>query len=679
MAEPLSQNNRSGKLTTPFGEDVLVLARLHAREGLSELFEFHVEALSEQPNLDFNSALGLASTVELMTPEGNLRYFSGWMTEAHWAGGAQDVYRYELTLRPWFWFLTRTSDCRIFSNMNALQIIKQVFSDRGFSDYSDKTTTTPPTQEYVVQYRETDFNFLSRLMEEFGIYYYFEHSEGSHTLVLANGKSSHSPAPGLASVEFNPVARGGRREVQQLQLWSRGRRAQTGKFTLNEYDYRKPSKLLLAPEPDPGSYAHGSMEMYDYADDYVDQSQGSDGAKFRVQAAQSLDDRRTANGIAPSLFAGSLTTLQKLAEGSENQEYLVTHASHVINSQAYRSGDDGDAEEQVYSGQYEFTPSSRPFNAPFVTPKPTIPGPQSALVVGQSGEEIDLDELGRIEVQFYWDRKSKPSRRIRVAQIWAGSNRGSLYIPRIGDEVMVAYEDGDPDRPICIGSVYNGANTVPANLPSKKTQSGVLTQSSKGGGGYNMLLFDDKKGSEFVKLRSQKDLKFKALNDETRDIGHDQTENIGHDETINVGAQIEKVPSSGMGGGNWTLNAAQTATINIGPPQMPMPMTQIKMDQQSITLNVGLDGMASQIVMNMEGITLSVGPGGLLAQIVMDATGVTISGTPISQLMVQPEGISTLTPMITFTAMAEVTFVTPMVTIPIVTIGAGTASGLPII
>ena len=241
------------------------------------------------------------------------------------------------------------------------------------------------------------------------------------------------------------------------------------------------------------------------------------------------------------------------------------------------------------------TPSDRQFRAPLVTRKPEISGVQSALVIkDKGGPEIEVDKLGRILVQFYWDRKKKPSRRVRVAQVWAGSNRGALFTPRVGDEVLVAYEEGDPDRPIVIGSVYNGTNTVPMTLPDKKVKSGILTQSSTGGAGYNMFLFDDTAGSEKVKLRAQKDLMFKALHNEQRDILNDQTENIGNDETINVG-----FPS---GSGNFTLNALSKVTINVGP--QGSPMTQLIMDTSSITLNVGPGGSMSQIVMNQTSITM---------------------------------------------------------------------------
>jgi type VI secretion system secreted protein VgrG len=242
---------------------------------------------------------------------------------------------------------------------------------------------------------------------------------------------------------------------------------------------------------------------------------------------------------------------------------------------------------------------------PLRSRRPVIIGTQPALVIRDkknAGEEIDVDELGRILVKFYWDieKNEVHARRIRVAQSWAGSNRGALFTPRVGDEVVVAYEDGDPDRPIVVGSVYNGNNTVPMTLPDKKVKSGILTLSSKGGNGYHMFLFDDTAGSEIVKLRSQKDLMFKALNNEQRDIVNSQTENIGQDETINVGFPVP--PGDSPGSGNFTLNALNKVTINVGP--QGSPMTQLIMDTSSITLNVGPSGSMSQIVMNQTSITM---------------------------------------------------------------------------
>ena len=352
------------------------------------------------------------------------------------------------------------------------------------------------------------------------------------------------------------------------------------------------------------------MEMFDYPYSYVDtegnnlmdQGVGEKLAKYRVEAVQSLDDRRTSAGSAPSLFPGGLITLTGFEDpiDGENQEYLVTHCTHYFRSEGYRSG--AAAGQFSYAGTYEAAPSATQFRAPLITPKPTIAGYQSALVIkDKGGPEIEVDNLGRILVQFYWDRKEKPSRRVRVAQVWAGSNRGALFTPRVGDEVLVTYEEGDPDRPIVIGSVYNGTNTVPMTLPDKKVKSGILTLSSTGGNGYNMFLFDDTAGSEKVKLRSQKDLMFKALNNEQRDIVNSQTENVGQDETINVGFPVP--PGDSPGSGNFTLNALNKVTINVGP--QGSPLTQLIMDTSSITLNVGPGGSMSQIVMNQTSISVT--------------------------------------------------------------------------
>ena len=600
MPNPITQDQRKGKLKTPLGENALALSRFSGTEGLSELFEFRIRAVSTQGGLDFASAVGKGSTVTLTTQDNQKRYFHGVMTEARWAGTQEDLYIYQFVLRPWLWLLTRTSDCRIFPQMAPVAIIKQVFSDRGFTDFRDETTGSPPTLEYCVQYCETDFNFVSRLMEQYGVYYFFEHSDDKHTLVLADAKSSHRQVPGLSSLAYNPIADGGRREQQYLDTWSLGRRAQSGVFVLEDYGYKKPSANLLAQTQNPGGYQHDSMEMFDYHYGYVDtegknlvdKEVGDKFTKYRVEAAQSLDKRRSSKGGAPSLFPGGLVTLERHPESGENAEYLVTNCSHDFEELTYRSGAGAGI---GYVGNYEMTPSDRPFRAPLVTRKPEISGVQSALVIkDKGGPEIEVDKFGRILVQFYWDRKKKPSRRVRVAQVWAGKTRGALFTPRVGDEVLVAYEEGDPDRPIVIGSVYNGTNTVPMTLPDKKVKSGILTQSSTGGAGYNMFLFDDTAGSEKVKLRAQKDLMFKALHDEQRDILNDQTENVGNNETINVG-----FPS---GSGNFTLNALSKVTINVGP--QGSPMTQLIMDTSSITLNVGPGGSMSQIVMNQTSITM---------------------------------------------------------------------------
>ena len=424
---------------------------------------------------------------------------------------------------------------------------------------------------------------------------------------------------------------------------------------LNDYDYNKPDKNLFGSKAELYPFKHGSELVYDYTGGYDDKELGDRLAQVRVDAERTFAERCTAGGYAPSLTPGYTIKRTSTDQDSQDETYLLLRCGHWYGDQSYASaGSGGTAESGAsYSGTYELSKSSIPYRMRLRTRRPVIVGSQPAKVVSKEKQEIDVDKLGRVLVEFYWDplffsdKKRTPSRRVRVGQFWAGSVRGTLFIPRVGDEVMVQYDDGDPDRPIIVGSVYNGNNTVPSVLPDRKTHSGILTRSSpgsQGSHGYNMLLFEDQAGQEFVKLRAQRNLMFKALANEQRDIGGSQTENIGGDETITVGGPT--------GGGNWTVNAFSTITLNVGP--VGSPMTQIKMDGSSITL--------------------SVGPGGAAAQIRMDASGVTVSGTLASQLMVQPSGITTMTPLLTF-AFGPAMFTGP-VTIPLANIGAGTVGGV---
>jgi type VI secretion system secreted protein VgrG len=663
MPGNLTQDGRIGTLSTPLGADKLVLSRFEGSEAMGELFEYRIEAVSEQENIDFNQALGLNCAVTIKTIDQLERNFNGVLVQARWTGVKNDLYVYQLVLRPWLWLLSRTSDCRIFSSMKVPDIIEKVFNDRGFPDFRKALTGSYPTLEYCVQYRESDMNFVCRLMEEYGIYYFYEHTKDKHTLVLADSKSSHKSILGLSSVPFLPGHGEIRRDKQQFDDWSTFRGFQSGRFVLNDYDYEKPGANLIADADKSGGYAHGSMEIYDYPGRYDDQGEGKTLAKVRLEADQSRDQRRSALGSAPSLFPGGTFSLESHPTSSENIEYLALRASHTYVDQDYRSGS---AAASAYVGSYEMAASDRQFRSPLLTRKSVIQGPQTAKVVGQQGEEIDVDKEGRILLQFYWDRKKTSSRRVRVGQIWAGKYQKALFIPRIGDEVVVQYLEGDPDRPLVVGSVYNGDNTVPVDLPANKTKSGMNSDSSKGHNGHNLFVFEDKSGEEYVKLRAQKDLGVKVLNNETRQIGGDDTITVGD---MTIGGQTI--------GGNYTLNALKTMTINVGPPGVPL--TQIVMDTSSITLNVGPAGLASQIVMNMTGITLNVGPAGVLAQVMMTPLGVTVSGTMASMLAVQPMGISTMTPMMTLGAAGPITFAAPMVTIPVVTIGVGTVGPLPLL
>lgn len=513
----LTQAHRIGVLRTPLGTDRLVLVRFDGREGLGELFEFSIDALSADRDIDFDGAIGRNCCVSLST-YGSTRHFNGVLVEAQWKGPRDDNYAYRLTLRPWLWLLGRTTDCRIFENMTVKDIIKQVFQDRGFTDFDDATTQSYPKIEYCVQYRETDINFVCRLMEQYGIYYFFRHSEDKHVLVMADSKSSHNAVPGHATTPFIALGEPNQSTREHLADWVSDRRFRTGKVELKDYDYLKPSAKLLSDANGTARYSHGTMEFYDYPGKYTEQNDGDKFAKIQLEAEQCLDHRRFGTGDAASLFPGGLTRLERQPKPSENVEYLVVRASHEFATEYYRTGARG-APDRVYRGSYEFLPSDIPFRSPIVTPKPFVHGPQTAKVVGKTGEEIDVDEHGRILVQFFWDRKRKQSCRVRIAQVWSGKQWGAIFIPRIDQEVVVEYLEGDPDRPLVTGTVYNGDNKVPYTLPENKTKGGWKTDSSKGHGGYNELVFEDKKGSEEIGVHAQKDLDIVVLNSETREIG----------------------------------------------------------------------------------------------------------------------------------------------------------------
>ncbi len=607
----LTQDTRLCELTTPLGKDVLVFVRLDASEGLSELFEYRIECLSEQADINFDQAIGKQCTLKVKL-HGKEREFSGILVEAQWLGLKGGYFNYRIVLKPWLWLLSRTTDCRIWQDKKAPDIIKEVFKDRGFTDFESKLTEegSCPQLEYCVQYRETDLNFVSRLMEQHGIYYFFKHEGSKHTLVLADSKSSHSPVSGLATIPYLPLTGSDRRKEQHLYDWIAERRFRTGKIELNDYNYQKPNAKMISDAKGSESYAHSEMEIYDYPGKYKEKSDGERYAKIHLQSEQALDHRRHGNGDAVSLFPGGLTKLEKHQKDSQNVEYLVVRATHSFVNEAYRSGSSGDGGQHVYFGSFEFLPSDKPFRAPIVTPKPLINGVQTAKVVTKddnSSEEIDVESLGEIYVRFFWDRKKKRSCRLRVAQVWSGKRWGGQIIPRVGQEVVVEFLEGDPDRPLVIGTVYNDEYKLPYDLPSKKTIAGLKSDSTKGGGGYNEWNFEDKKGSEKITVHAEKDYDVTVRDTETRTIGEAA---MGGDtrqtKLVNGNDKLDIV----LGGQHITMMMDQSVTAG---------MTITLMANINITLQVG----PSQIILTPAGIVINSPTIAMTAQ---GAIGITAGG-----------------------------------------------------
>jgi type VI secretion system secreted protein VgrG len=619
MPVSLTQDNRLGRLDTPLGTDQLCLARFNGSEGLSELFEYSIEAVSAKPDVDFDTAIGRNCSVTIRSYKEPDRYFNGVLVEARSLGGEAEIYNYRLVLRPWLWLLSRTSDCRIFENQTPTDIVRQVFKDQGFSDFRDGTNGGFPTLDYCVQYRETDLDFVSRLMEQHGIYYYFEHEKGKHVLVLANGKSSHDSIPGRASIPVFLAGRQERRDLEHLTDWSRERRFRSGKFELADYDYLKPTADLKGEASGSATYTKSKMTVFDYPGKYKDKSNGETYAKHRLEAEQAQDRRRSAKGDAVSLFPGGLVSLEKHPTSAENREYLVLRAAHSYTAESYYSGMAGDAPS--YTGDYAFLASDIPYRAPMRTPRPLVHGPQTAVVIGDkgtSGEEIDVDEHGRILVRFFWDRKKAQSCRVRIAQIGSGSGWGMQVIPRIGHEVVVEFLEGDPDRPLVTGVVYNGDNKHPFGVPDNKTQSGFKTNSSKGGGGYNELMFEDKKGNENIRMHAQKDHNVTVLNSETVTIGEKfEGRDTSRKKTLKNGSDVLSIENGdqtvGIRTGSQTVNVNKSQTINVETEDQHL---EIKQGNQRVNVKQEIIMEAgTSITLKVKGNSIRIDEGQIVLQI----------------------------------------------------------------
>lgn len=535
-----SQRARLIGVKTPLGEDALLLRSATVSERLSTLFELQLELLSEGDHINAESLLGQTMTVRLDLQDETPRFFNGYVSRFAHVGYEGRLTRYQATLVPWLWLLTRTSDCRIFQEKTVPEIIKEVFDDTGFTDYEFKLSNGPyRTWEYCVQYRETHFNFVSRLAEQEGIYYYFTHEEGKHNLILADSYSAHEATTGYERIPYHAKDLVAVREQDHIYDWSLFSAVRPGAFVHDDFDFKKPSAELRTTATMGRDYAHSSFEVYDYPGEYVATGEGDRYARVRMEELQA--DYATVFGAshARGLAVGSLFSLTDYPRDDQNQEYLVVSALHQLHSDEYQ-----DAAERgtipVYQSNFTALDTRETFRPPRTTPKPIVQGPQTAIVVGKSGEEIWTDQYGRVKVQFHWDRYGKKNENsscwVRVSHPWAGKDWGAIAIPRIGQEVIISFLEGDPDRPIITGRVYNAEQMPPWELPANMTQSGILSRSSKGGSGANAnaIRMEDKKGSEQLWIHAEKDQDIEVENDETHWVGHDRKKTIDHDETSHI-------------------------------------------------------------------------------------------------------------------------------------------------
>ncbi len=534
------QTHRLGKLHTSLGSDVLVLLRFNGTDQINGLFAYAVEALSVDPTIDFDALIGTHATVELATKHGAPAFFDGVVSQAQWAGEGENGIRYNLTLRPWFWLADKRRNQRIFHEKTVVEIVKELLAPylNGGAKLQDSLIESYPKLEYTVQYRETDLQFATRMLERFGISYHFTHEAGGHTLVLTDSADAHAAIPGNAR-PFTGFD--GHHQAEGEHFWEflPESRITTGAMRLIDYNFKKPMQAMEVDKPGDAAHAQGKIESFDYPGDFLDQGQGKGVVGLRIRQERGGAPRARAVGDTSSLKSGMQVLLEGTAiPGATGERFLCLSAVHTYVSNGYGSGGDT-ADDYAYAGRYVLMPAKTPLAPDRKTPQAIVQGPQTAMVVGEG--EIDCDEYGRILVKFHWDLASAHSMRCRVSQNWSGQSWGGMVIPRIGMEVVVEFLEGDPDKPLVTGCVYNGKNKVPYALPAHKTRSTFKTNTHQGTG-FNELRFEDEDDEEEIFLHAQKYLNAVILDDETwltegsrhRRIDGSQSRSVGGDDDLEV-------------------------------------------------------------------------------------------------------------------------------------------------
>lgn len=520
MSAVYSQETLKLTIKTPLGPNKLLLRSFDGTERISGLFRFTLEMVSEDNSLDFSAIVGKAVTVTLTMNDGGKHNFNGIVGRFTQAQSDVRLTTYYAEIHPWLWLLTMTRDCRIFQNKSVPDIIKQLFGDLGFTDFKDELKGTYTARDYCVQYDESAFNFVSRLMEDEGIFYFFEHTEDKHTLVLADDADSHQGCPGLTAAKYRQTDID-HTDDHAVTGFTIEQQVVTGTYAHDDFNFETPSTDLIVEEAGTGS----KMRVYEYPGGFMDKGSGESLAKIRLDAFEQPQKIVRGEGYVRAFTAGYKFDLKEHYRSNANATYVLRWVSHS-------------ATQERYSNSFEAFPLDVPFRPPRETQKPLIVGTQTAIVVGKSGEEIWTDKYGRIKVQFHWDQKGKNDENsscwMRVDYGWAGKKWGGIFLPRIGQEVIVSYLEGDPDRPIVTGAVYNAEQTVPYTLPADQTKSTIKSNTSKGGAGFNEIRFEDKKDNEEIYVHAQKDNNIVVEHDRTKKVLNDETNTIKQNRSTTI-------------------------------------------------------------------------------------------------------------------------------------------------
>lgn len=687
---PTTQEERLLKLTTPLGEDVLLIKKLRASEGLNQLFQFELDILhdhgsdiNDEPMIaDVSKLLGQPMTVRVSQSDNTERFFNGICARFN-QGNRKDRYtKYHAVLVPKAWLLTQNIRSRIFQNKNVPDILREVFRS---IDVSYEINGTFEPRNYCVQYRESDFDFASRLMEEEGIFYYFEHRDGSHKMIVANTPSSHYECPSRSRLPFHLDVGSEESWIAAVLTWNIAHQLRTGKYTLWDHNFELPGKHLEADQVSRFNIGgNQQLEHYDYPGEYAKRFDGIDagGGDQAGKLNKVFDDRRRTVELRQQELDVAYKTIRGSSDccaltagyrfeltnhpAAENNNFhvLVSVQTEAVQTPTYASDEDVQNPYIVSFSCIPFANDSQkaPFRPLRKTPKPVVRGTQTAIVVGPAGEEIFTDKYSRVKVQFHWDREGKNDANsscwVRVSTLWAGKQWGVIHIPRIGQEVIVDFIEGDPDRPIIIGSVYNPETMPPYDLPANKTQSGVKSRSSKEGGpsNFNEFRFEDKKGSEEVYLHAEKNWTIMVENDKNQIVGHDETHLVKHNrtktvnndekttvihnrtETVGSGSDKESITINGFRDEKVTKNETITIgedrkrdvigehTTSVGKNEknsVTHNRTDDVGENYTLTAKTSISESSKEITITAGTKLTLVGPGGT---IVIDAGGVTITG-----------------------------------------------------
>ena len=533
-----TQEHRHAALDTKLGKDKVLLQSFTGQETLGRPFEYKAVILDPEHHIQPDDLIGTNVTLRLELEDRTTRYINGFICQLSYNGMYNNAGVYHAQVVPWLWLLTRTSDCRIFQEKTVPQILEEIFTDNGFSDFEMHLTGMHKPWVYCVQYNETDFNFVSRLMEHEGIYYYFKHENSRHVMVLVDAMTAHEKHPGAPEVEWHEHS--GVFEDGYIHDMTFQKTVSPGAYAHCDYDFKKPKLDLRTDVKQEKPHAGSKFEMFEWPGIYEDPGHGREIAKWRVEEAQASYETMSATATKRALCTGYKFELVKAERRDQEREYLITTTHTHIQQDNFTSGGGGTGDK--YECRFTCIPVTGIWRSARATPKPVIRGPQCALCVGPPGEEIYTDEFGRVKVHFYWDRRSLANERssmwVRVSHPSAGKGWGQISLPRIGQEIIVEFLDGDPDRPIVTGRVYNGENMPPYALPGDKTRSMIKTNSSMGGGGFNELRFEDLKGKEQIFLHGQKDMDVRVKERWREEIGIDAHYTVGNDLFSTVGANV---------------------------------------------------------------------------------------------------------------------------------------------